>query len=178
LTVAREVPAISASCSWGERDDRVAAGVQRAQLRKPAEPAPFDRDVEGLEQELVLPSNLPGEEADQNLVDCRVLPAQPLERRDVNGKRLRLLERFDSGRALRPLRHERHHAEAVLRTADADRDSLPERRHDPDREPTLAGQVQRVGRILAVEDDLVARQAAPASDPRAAAAPPRRERRP
>ncbi len=88
----------------GERDHRVAAGVERAQLRKAAEHAPLDRDVERLEQELVLAGHLLGEEADQHLVDLRVLPAQPLELRDVDDERLRLLERLDGGGAPPPPR--------------------------------------------------------------------------
>ena len=43
----------------------------------------------------------------------------------------------------------------VARPADADHRGVAERRHDPDREPALDDQVQRVARIVAMEDDLV-----------------------
>jgi hypothetical protein len=135
-----------------QRDDRVAPGVERAQLGEPAEHPPLDRDVEGLEQELVLPPHLFGQEADQDLVDGGMLLPQALELGHVDGERLRLLERLHRRGSLHAFRHERHLPEAVAGAADPDRHRLPERGHDSDRETAFADQVQRVGGVFAVED--------------------------
>jgi hypothetical protein len=59
---------------------------------------------------------------------------------------------------------ERHLAEAVTGPADSNRDRVPERSHDPDRKSPLVHQMQRVSRVLAVEDDLIAGKAAAACD--------------
>ena len=81
----------------------------------------------------------------------------------VDRERLGLLER-EHGRRAACAADERHLAEALAGPADRDRRGVAERRHDLDREAALADQVQRVTRVVAVEDDLVAREAAPARD--------------
>ena len=73
FTVAREVPASSASCSWVSAISPSGRGVAAAQLDEPSQHAPLDGDVQRLEQQLVLAAHLRREETDQYPIDVRVL---------------------------------------------------------------------------------------------------------
>ena len=143
----------------GERDLPVAAW-RSAPLSsdEPAQHAPLDRDVERLEQQLVLAPHLArrgtpiSTSVDLPGAPCAAGGTPPGRRRASPRPRAR--RRWPSAA---PLVHQRHLAEAVAR----DRESpivtvSPSGVMIRDREATLLDQVQRVGRILAVEDDLAA----------------------
>src|SRR6266516_258682 len=82
----------------------------------------------------------------------------------VHAERLSLLERLDRRRAARLLADESHLAEALSRPAYTDHRLVAERRHHTDRKVALGDEVERVGRVAAVEHDLAPPKAPPAGE--------------
>jgi hypothetical protein len=157
LTVARDVPVLG-EFLLGERDlgGTPAVAVQLCELAQPPAEPLLGGKVERLEQPLVEPPHLPGQQAHQHVVDSGMAAPERLELRMGHRIRLGLLERRDRRGPPVPLCEEGQLAEMVARSADTDHRGVAERRHDPDREPALDDQVQRVARIVAMKDDLVA----------------------
>src|SRR5439155_24784854 len=134
----------------------VAAAVQLCELAQPP-PEPFlGGEVERFEQSIVEPPHLAGQQAHEHVIDPGVAAPEHLELRMAHSVGLRPFERRHRPCPPMPLREEGHFAELVTRSADADHRGVPERRHDPDREPALDDQMERVAGIVAMEDDLVA----------------------
>ncbi len=75
-----------------------------------------------------------------------------------HGTRLAGLERLDRRGASGVGQQERELAEALTRAEDVDEDAVSERREHARAEPAADDEVQRVGRIVAVEHDLAARE--------------------
>ena len=78
-------------------------------------------------------------------------------------ERLAGLERGD-GRAPLGARDDCELSERLARPADRERHDVAVRRRDPDVEPALRDEVDRVGRVVVMEDDLAAPVRAPARE--------------
>ena len=91
----------------------------------------------------------------------------PLQLREVVSEdraRLAVLERLHGRGAARVEPEQRKLAEALAGPEDVDQDAVPERSQDARAEAAANDEVQRVGRVLAVKDDLTPRERAPTSD--------------
>ena len=95
-------------------------------------------------------------------VDCRFELGRPERGRElyleghIPGAAFLDLERDGGGRADGDACGQRQLAEGVARPEDGEHGGIADGSGDPNGEPPAADQVQRVGRIPAVEDDLVA----------------------
>ena len=90
-----------------------------------------------------------------------------LQKREIVAEdraRLSGLERLDRGRAPRVGEQKRQLAEALARTEDVDEHAVAERRQHACAEATTDDEVERVGGIVTVEDDLAARERPAAGD--------------
>ena len=77
---------------------------------------------------------------------------------------LAVLERFHGRGAARVEPEQRELAEALAGPEDVDQDAVPERSEDARAEATANDEVQRVGRVLAMKDDLAPRERSPTGD--------------
>ena len=78
--------------------------------------------------------------------------------------RLAFLERLRGRRASRIREQERELAEGLSRPEDVDEHAVAERREHTRAEAPANDEVQRVGRVVTVEDDLTTREPPPACD--------------
>lgn len=89
---------------------------------------------------------------------------QPEELVADDAERLRGLERRHRRRASRPWREQRELPERLSRSVDGEHRRLSQRSQDPHGEAALHDQLQRVGGIAVVEDDLLALERPPTRD--------------
>ena len=104
------------------------------------------------------------EEAQEDVLHARVLALQLSEVVAEDRARLAGLERLHGRGAARVRSEQRELAEALARPEDVDEHAVAERRQDARAEAAANDEVQRVGRVVAVEDDLAPRERPPARD--------------
>ena len=162
FTVAREVPAIAAMSSCVSGHDTVL--VRRRQLHEASADARLRVDVVRLDDAVGRAAKLLGEKAEKHVLHARVLPLQQREVVAEDRAGLAGLERLDGGGAARVGKQQRELAEALSRPEDVDEHAVAERRQDPRAEATAHDEMQGVGGIVAVEDDLALRERPPPRD--------------
>ena len=143
--------------------DLLAVPARVVELEQPPKHSPLRALVERLAQQLVHAVELLREQAHEHPVDARVLVPQPVEVDPVDAQRLGGVER---GHGRRPVLvgDERELAERLARPADREQRLLSDRRPPRDREPALHHEVERVTRIVLVEDDLATLERPPSRD--------------
>ena len=162
FTVARDVPAIAAmsSCVSGTTPD--------SYVRREIDEAPADArlrvDVVGLDDPIRRAPQLLGEQAQEHVLHARVLALQ-------TAKSSRKTDRVSPASSASTVaerrgvrQQERELAEALPRAEHVDEHAVAERREHARAEPPADDEVQRVGRIVAVEHDLAARERPPSGD--------------
>ena len=138
--------------------------VRRRELDETAADASLRIDVVRLDDAIRRAAELLREEPQEHVLHAWVLA---LEQREVvaeDGARLSGLERLDRGRATRVGEQKRQLAEALAGTEDVDEHAVAERRQDARAEAAADDEVERVGGIVTVEDDLAARERPAAGD--------------
>ena len=138
-----------------ERDEGVGRGfaVELHQLAESPEDPGLGRYEERLEQAVARASEARCEQANEHLVHLRVLAAHSAEVVPVDRKRLAGFHGCDRSRARGARVHESELAECLAGTVDRDRQRV-ELRGDAGCKASLHDQMEAVGRISPMEDDL------------------------
>ena len=104
------------------------------------------------------------EQAEQHVLHAGVLPLQEREVVAKDRARLAGLECLDRRRAPRVRKQQRKLAEALPGTEDLDENAVAERCQNARAEAATNDEVQRIGGIVAMEDDLTAAERPPSRD--------------
>ena len=145
-----------------ERNDTVL--VRRGQLEEPPTHARLRIDVVRLDDAIGRAAELLGEQSQEHVLHAGVLALQEREVVAEHRARLAGLERLDGRRAARVGEEQRELAEALSRPEDVDEHAVAERRQHARAEAAAHDEVQRVGGIVAMEDDLAPRERPPSRD--------------
>ncbi len=174
LTVARDVPGHRGDVLLRERHDAVL--VRRGELDEAPPHTRLGIDVVRLDDAIGRAAELLGEQSQEHVLHAGMLALEEREVVAEDRARLAGLERLDGRRATRVGEQERQLAEALPRPEDVDEHAVAERRQHPRAEAPADDEVERVRRVVAMEDDLTARERPAAGDRRAAAERPRAAR--
>ena len=129
--------------------------VDAAELEHAAGDPRLGVDGVGLDEPVGEERDALGEKADEHLVERRMPLRELAQLGAAHDERLRRLERGD-GRAPLGLGHNGELAEGLPRPADREGDLVAVLRRNAHVEPALRDEVDRVRRVVAVEDDLAA----------------------
>ena len=138
--------------------------IRRRELDEAPADASLRIDVVRLDDAIRRATELLGEKPQEHVLHSRVLP---LEQREVVAEdraRLSRLERLHRRRATSVGEQKRELAEALTGSEDVDEDAVAERRQHARAEAAADDEVERVGGIVAMEDDLAAGERPAARD--------------
>ena len=161
LTVWRVQPAEAGEIVLGERD--LVAVVQVAQLDEPPREASRSRQVESVDEESGLASELVGDHPHHGLLEGPVPIAEVADVGTAELERLASLEGDDRGRP--PLLRDHGQLAEVMTVAeDAERRDIPGRGGDPYGDPSTIDEVHAVTQVSLVEHGVTAREAPSAAE--------------
>jgi hypothetical protein len=106
-----------------------------------------------LDDAVARPPQLLGEKAEQHVFHARVAALQDCEVVAEDGVGLAVLERGDGGGSLRTRQEERQLAERLAGPEDLEEDAVSLRRRHARRKAATCDEVERIRRIVAMEDD-------------------------
>ncbi len=160
------MPAIAARSSWvsGTTAGPLVGAVDLAELHETPAHARLRVHVVRLDDAIARAAKLLGEEPEEHVLDPGMAPLQTSEVVPEDRTRLAVLERRDRRGAPRVGEEQRELTERLSRAEHLEQHAVPDLRREPRREPTARDQVERLGRVVPMEDDLALLERPPAGD--------------